>query len=68
MASKKDKLVSLMTKQQKKTAPEKTVVKKHINAKIDETIIKKMKIHCVENDLQIQDFLAAAILEKIKKG
>jgi hypothetical protein len=68
MASKKDKLVSLMTNQKKETVSEKTVVKKHINAKIDETIIKKMKIHCVEKDLQIQDFLAVAILEKIEKG
>ena len=68
MTSKKDRLVSLMTKQQKETTLEKTVVKKHINAKIDVTIIKKMKLHCVENDLQIQDFLAAAILEKIERG
>ena len=57
-----------MTKQQQETTTEKSIVKKHINAKIDETTIKKMKIHCVENDLQIQDFLATAILEKIEKG
>ena len=39
--------------------------KDHLNAKIDRSILKKMRVYCAEHEMAIQDFLAEAMLEKL---
>ncbi len=67
-----DSATDKLAKMAKDTEPEEPKEKKeedlrHLNTRVPKQLIKKIRIYCAENDMNIQDFVAEAVKEKLKK-